>query len=392
MIFPYLYTDMSRKQILIVSMLLLNVLSARALAPDGDVLSGDTILFDDGSWYTGQVADSLFNGYGKMVYADSTVYEGEWKNGLWNGKGKLFYPDGDSYEGEFMEHEFSGYGVYLYADGAKYDGYWENGMFNGAGTMNYADGSTYSGSWKDDMKDGLGFLYDNQAGVLYKGHFENDSYVSPISSNYHENIYGTFESVSDYDFDGFFYEPPRRPDTLFHSKGDMMAGITAGTRHMFSFHFDYYVTNRFFAGARIGLDPNDHTVGESSEAVDDETGEQISLVGWNSYVDEIMSEKEYTNFRIAGECGLSWGWFSLGMNLGIGLRHTIRNCKSLEHNDSYFEPGTLYYRDRITGAKFDYGVFTDIVLSRSIPVFHSCSLRTGYGSLDGFFIGMSVIF
>ena len=389
MFFPYLYTDMSRKHALIVSIMLLNVLSARALAPADDVIDSDTILFEDGSWYVGHVADSLFNGYGKMVYADSTVYEGEWKDGLWNGKGKLSFPDGDSYDGNFLEHEFSGYGVYLYSDGAKYDGYWANGMFNGAGTMNYADGSTYTGSWKDDMKDGLGFLYDEQAGILYKGYFENDRYISSVSSN-SGNIYDKFGASPD--FDGFFYEPPRRPDTLFHSKGDMMVGFSVGTGHMVSLQFDYYVTDRFFAGAKIGLDPAEHTVGVSSETVDDETGEKYSLVGWNSYMDEIMSQKEYTNFRLSGECGLSWGWFSLGMNLGVGLRHTVRNCKSLEHNDSYFEPGTLYYRDRITGAKLDWGIFTDIVLSRSIQRIHSCGLRAGYGSLDGFFLGMNVIF
>ena len=85
MIFPYLYTDMSFKHAVILSILsvcttLLHAATVIADAP------ADTIRFDDGSWYTGGIADSLFNGYGKMVYADSTIYEGDWRDGMWNGK------------------------------------------------------------------------------------------------------------------------------------------------------------------------------------------------------------------------------------------------------------------------------------------------------------------
>ena len=55
----------------------------------------DTLRFDDGSWYVGGIADSLFNGQGTMKYSDGTIYSGEWKDGLWNGKGNLRFPDGD---------------------------------------------------------------------------------------------------------------------------------------------------------------------------------------------------------------------------------------------------------------------------------------------------------
>ena len=59
----------------------------------------DTILFEDGSLYTGQLSDSVFNGNGKMIYSDNTIYNGEWKNGMWDGKGELHFPDGDFYQG-----------------------------------------------------------------------------------------------------------------------------------------------------------------------------------------------------------------------------------------------------------------------------------------------------
>jgi len=37
--------------------------------------------YPDGSFYEGEWADNIQNGYGKMYYADDTYYEGEWVNG-----------------------------------------------------------------------------------------------------------------------------------------------------------------------------------------------------------------------------------------------------------------------------------------------------------------------
>ena len=102
---PYLYTDMSLKHVFILSLLWVTPSLTRMFAADETPVATDTIFFDDGSWYLGQVSDSLFNGYGKMVYPDSTVYEGEWKDGLWDGNGEIFYSDGDHYKGDFREHE-----------------------------------------------------------------------------------------------------------------------------------------------------------------------------------------------------------------------------------------------------------------------------------------------
>ena len=96
--------------------------------------------------------------------------------------------------------------------------------------------------------------------------------------------------------------------------------------------------------------------------------------------------------KLTGQCGVSWGWFSIGGAAGIGLKNTIRNCRSLEENDSYYESGTLYYREKVTGVKFTYDIFTDLVLSRSIPYIHSCSMRTGYSNIDGFYVGAGLTF
>lgn len=382
MFFPYLYTDMSIKHAVIFSILSVSALVAYASTSNDTIAVTDTIRFDDGAWYLGEISDSLFNGYGKMVYADSTLYEGEWKDGLWDGQGEIYYPDGDTYKGSFHEHEFSGYGVYHYSDGATYDGYWKNGMFDGAGTMTYADGSEYTGAWMNDMKNGPGVLYESATGALYKGYFYNDQFIGTGQSQQAENK----SNANPY------YNIRIRPDSCWHYNGDSYVCLTYGTRQTFSVHADFWSSKRFFAGFSLGFNTINHKIGKVSVTYDDETGEKITLVGWDWYMDEVMTEHTYSMFKLAGECGVSWGWFSLGAAAGIGLQNTVRNCRSLSHNNSYYEPGTLYYREKITGAKFSYDIFTDFILSRNIPYIHSCSMRTGYSNIDGLYIGAGIIF
>jgi len=388
MIFPYLYTDMSLKRTVILSILSVSTLVAHALTINDSIAVADTIWFEDGGWYIGEISDSLFNGYGKMVYPDSTIYEGEWKDGLWEGQGKLHYPDGDYYEGAFHEHEFSGYGTYFYSDSSKYDGYWKYGMFNGAGTMTYADGSEYTGAWENDMKNGPGVLYDAPSGALYKGYFFNDVFMGNGERQQNGN---TEKSLKYGDFNPY-YNIRIRPDSCWHYKGDSYVCLTYGIRQKVTVHADFWTSERFFAGFSVGLNIVNNRIGKESVTYDDETGEKIVLVGWDWYMDEIMTENEYTLLKLSGECGVSWGWFSLGAAAGVGLQNTIRNCRSLSHNDSYYEAGTLYYREKITGAKFAYDIFTDFILSRNIPYIHSCSMRTGYSNVDGLYVGLGVIF
>ena len=389
MIFPYLYTDMSFKRAVILSILSVSALVAHASAVNDTIAAADTIRFDDGAWYVGEIADSLFNGYGKMFYADSTVYEGEWKDGLWDGQGELFFPDGDSYKGEFSQHEFSGYGTYRYSDGAKYEGYWQSGLFNGNGTMTYADGSIYAGEWKDDRKDGIGVFYESQSGLLLKGNFSNDMFIGSFD---HSNGI-SYSNPNEQPQIDFFADPIRhRPDSCWHWQGDTYIYLTYGTGQVITFSADFYTSKRFYAGFSIGFNTINRRIGEAAATYDQDTGIKNTLVGWDWYLDEIMTEHTYTMLKLAGQCGLSWGWFSLGASAGIGLQNAIRNCRSLEHNDSYFSPGTLYYREKVTGVKFAYDIYTDILLSRSIPYINSVSVRSGYSNIDGIYVGAGISF
>ena len=386
MIFPYLYADMSLKRAVLLSILSVIALSARAFTENDSIVRADTIWFDDGAWFCGEIADSMFNGYGKMVYSDSTIYEGEWKDGLWDGKGEIIYPDGDSYNGDFKEHEFCGFGTYFYSDGAKYEGQWKDGMFNGNGTMSYADGSIYAGEWKDDRKHGLGVLYDSQTGMLLKGNF----YMDMFTGSSQDNSSSTDNSQNIDNWSQYPFTPWVRPDSCWHYKRDAYLCMTYGIKQIFSFHADFYSSERFFAGFSFGFNTLSHEIGKVSVTYDDETGEKITLIGWDWYPDEIMTEHTYTMFKLAGECGVSWNWFSLGAAAGLGLQNTVRNCRSLSQNESYYEAGTLYFRSKITGVKFTYDIFTDFVLSRHIPYIHSFSMRTGYSNIDGPYLGVGL--
>ena len=411
---PYLYTDMSLKHVFILSLLWVTPSLTRMFAADETPVATDTIFFDDGSWYLGQVSDSLFNGYGKMVYPDSTVYEGEWKDGMWDGKGEIFYSDGDHYKGDFREHEFSGEGVYEYSNGARYEGNWEHNMFNGAGTLNYADGSLYAGNWKDDLKDGVGVLYDVSSGELYKGYFSNDEYVGAEPSatpqenreqeQFHNDIFQEQREMSDepllrnnpspleiYPTYGQHYLL-RRPDDSFHLRNDIVFGISFSTGKVFGIDLDYYLTDHFFTGLSIGINVKDPSKGEAASYIDEETNSRVTLIEWNELPFEINEEISLKRFSVSADAGYSWKWFTLGTSVGIGFSEKIRNCTSTRQNPEFL-PGTDYFRESPgSDVFFNYKAFTDFIFLKNRGDLHYASVRLGYGNFSGIFMGLAISF
>ena len=387
MIFIYLYTAMSIKHVLSITIMSLLAAPTVTAAAQSELESvPDTIFFDDGSVYIGTIADSLFNGQGTMIYADSTIYQGDWKNGMWDGSGTVTYPDGDSYTGSFKEQEFSGYGVYLYSDGAKYDGYWQNGMFNGAGTMDYNDGSTYTGLWQNDMKEGLGIYYDAFEDTLYKGYFHQDRFISTDHDQYNASL-NPNSSIPSFPQNTLFYEPQISQNRVY-------IGVSFGLGQIFDIQIDFGRATGLFLGFNLGFNASGHGIGQESVTYDDETGEKITLVGWDWFLDEVVTEKTYPRAQLMAESGWRWNRFNLGAAAGLTLNSTYRNCRGGQ--GSYFESGELYYREKITGAGFCYRVFCDMVLKDYEQDFWSdlrkVSLRVGYGNADGAFIGFGISF
>jgi len=53
-----------------------------------------TIDYEDGSYYLGQLYKGNKHGNGILCAADGSVYLGEWENNDYHGMGIYFYPDG----------------------------------------------------------------------------------------------------------------------------------------------------------------------------------------------------------------------------------------------------------------------------------------------------------
>ncbi len=61
----------------------------------------DTIVFDDGSMYTGTVRAGLPDGLGTCAWKDGNRYDGEWRQGLMHGFGTYIWTSGQRYDGEW---------------------------------------------------------------------------------------------------------------------------------------------------------------------------------------------------------------------------------------------------------------------------------------------------
>ncbi|MBQ8324453.1 MAG: hypothetical protein IJY89_01375 [Clostridia bacterium] len=200
--------------------------SARA---KDQVTGTDTITYDNGDVYTGELVDGVPQGQGTYTFADGSVYEGSFEVGYFHGYGK--YTDvtyGYTYEGGFQFDLFHGQGVLISDDGTKYTGEFKNDQCHGKGTYTYADGSTYVGDFAEGYFHGIGEYYDAESGSRYKGEFENDLFNGKGTLTFGDgDVYvGTFkddlfDGQGTYTFaDGRVYEGQFKRDE-FHGQGTM---------------------------------------------------------------------------------------------------------------------------------------------------------------------------
>ncbi|KAJ9521064.1 hypothetical protein QJQ45_022785 [Haematococcus lacustris] len=109
----------------------------------------DTVLFDDGSVYTGTLKGGVPDGLGTCTWKDGNQYDGAWKAGV-----------------------MSGFGTYVWTSGQRYDGEWKEGKRHGIGVKKYKDGSSFEGFWREGRKHGVGVFRPNKParrGVLRTG-------------------------------------------------------------------------------------------------------------------------------------------------------------------------------------------------------------------------------
>ena len=133
------------------------------------------------------------------------------------------------------------------------------------------------------MKEGLGVMYDARTQSLYKGYFVKDRFSHPVSDN------------SDTPDNKPLLNPSPRPvvqDGRFHYKGLTNISLSYGLGQILSIHVHYHISDWFFAGGQLGLNMANYGIGEVSETTNDDTGEKVTLVEWDSYMDEVLTEIE----------------------------------------------------------------------------------------------------
>ena len=96
----------------------------------------ETIRYDDGCVYTGQVVNGKRNGKGTMTWPNGDVYEGDFVDDIRTGKGKYIWGKdsewaGDIYVGDFVDDKLNGIGTYTHADGRVKSGCWKDDEFLG---------------------------------------------------------------------------------------------------------------------------------------------------------------------------------------------------------------------------------------------------------------------
>lgn len=119
--------------------------------------------------------DGLRCGEGTMVWEDGSLYSGQWKGDMANGWGYLILPTKDHYFGLWKDDKAHGNGTYVHADGSRYEGNWEKDKQQGEGAEYWTDGSTFKGIYKDSKKNGPGeFKWAD--GTMYKGNVVDNKF------------------------------------------------------------------------------------------------------------------------------------------------------------------------------------------------------------------------
>lgn len=154
--------------------------STEELAPARGLEDGsskeETITYDEGSVYTGQVQDGqrhgrgvwqcktgqydgqwildMQSGQGRQTWSDGRVYDGQFKNGMFDGYGRMTWHTQKgplTYEGEYIEDLKHGRGKFIWADGRSYDGEWQRGKRHGRGAYVNSRSEKRTGYWVADQ-------------------------------------------------------------------------------------------------------------------------------------------------------------------------------------------------------------------------------------------------
>ncbi len=200
------------KRILSIALGAIMLTSAAALAgcgERGNSSAGEqTLVYENGSQYVGEVkngkangvgkltdlagnvwegtfADDLLQGYGKYSGFDFVEYTGEFKDSQFDGLGYIVYPNGDEYWGQFEESKKIGVGKMVFAEsGCVYEGAWEEDNMSGFGWMTWSAGDVYWGNWRGGVPQGFGCKVFFDSAFSVKGDYQTyNIYSGRMSAN-----------------------------------------------------------------------------------------------------------------------------------------------------------------------------------------------------------------
>ena len=155
---------------------------------DGEKIGEGKINFSDGVVYTGNFFKNNFNGYGVLDLGNGLIYKGNFGNNFLEGKGTLINNE-EKYEGDFEKNLFHGKGLYTYNNGDEYEGDFEFGIRKGKGIYRQKDGLIFEGFWENNVPNGFGKI--NYNGNVIKCNYHNGKIMDrPVDENglYHNNI------------------------------------------------------------------------------------------------------------------------------------------------------------------------------------------------------------
>ncbi len=98
----------------------------------------------------------------------------------------VLFNDGSSYSGEWLGSHIEGRGVFMWANGDRFEGEWKRDVQHGQGTYAAADGSMYYGGWKEGVKDGEGVYRspgkdDSEMPQLFLRRYEDGILVKEVA-------------------------------------------------------------------------------------------------------------------------------------------------------------------------------------------------------------------
>ena len=159
---------------------------------------GKLIFNDDETEYNGKFLKGNLTGYGNMKWKSGIEYEGNFNDNFFDGKGVLSDKHtGDKYEGNFDKNLFHGKGKYTYGNGDEYEGNFEYGIRKGKGIYRKKGGFVFEGTWDNNVPNGFGKIIYNDN--IIKSNFHNGNLVDTP-------IYETNGGSNDIDFN-FYNEP-----------------------------------------------------------------------------------------------------------------------------------------------------------------------------------------